>query len=152
MPFEPAAVPELSLRDVHVWRIDIEHPPAGLDLLEILSPDERTRAARFVRPPDRQRYTVSHAGMRVVLGAYLGIPTERVEFTARPGGKPELAPAAGSSPLRFNLSHSDGLAMLAVARQREVGVDVERIRPFDDVDNLVHRYFAPGERAQWNLL
>ena len=143
----------LSPQQLHVWRVDLDLPPAALDqLADWLSEDERRRAQRFLRPADRRQFVVSHAAVRGILGQYLGVSPERVETAIGPGGKPDLAPPLSSLPLRYNLSHSAGMAMVALALDREVGVDVERVRSFIDVESIVQRYFAPGERAVWQTL
>lgn len=154
MEFDLGPFPRsLSPRELHLWCVDRQHLLAAADLLaECLSPEERDRSQRFVRGIDRQRFTVTHAAVRTILGHYLGIPPGQVEMTIRPGGKPELAPLPHLPPLRYNLSHSEGLAMVAVAINREVGVDVEYVRPFRDIESIVERYFAPGERATWQAL
>jgi 4'-phosphopantetheinyl transferase len=139
--------------DLQLWRVELDRPPATTELLaECLSPEERGRAERFVRQTDRRQFIVSHAAVRSILGKCLDVAPERVEMTIRPGGKPELTPAAGAPPLRYSLSHSEGLAMVALTLGREVGIDVERVRPSLDVANIVERYFAPGERAAWRAL
>lgn len=149
----PAMFPRLSPGELHVWQVDLDAaPPVLAALAEHLSPEERRRSDRFVREADRRRYVASHAALRTILGRYLGLPPAGVEVAVRPGGKPELASLPGAPPLRFNLSHSDGLAMIAVTLDREVGVDVERVRPMPDVGAIVERYFAVPERAAWRAL
>jgi 4'-phosphopantetheinyl transferase len=141
-------------------------PPADSETLtQYLSAEEVRRAARFLRETHRRRFIIAHAALRTILGQYLGIPPDRVAISLRTGGKPELALAQGSplpwgggpgvraaKTLRFNLSHSEALALIAVALDCEVGVDVEHIRPISDMANIVKRYFAPGEQAAWLAL
>ncbi|MEX2287165.1 MAG: 4'-phosphopantetheinyl transferase superfamily protein [Planctomycetaceae bacterium] len=153
MEFDIESFPQCSSRELHVWRVDLDHPAVAIGVLgEFLSPEERQRAARFLRDTDRQRFIVGHSALRTILGRYLGVSPGRVEITDRPDGKPQLLPSPTVSPLRFNLSHSEGLALVAVALDREVGIDVERVRPLADVENIVERYFAPGERGKWQAL
>jgi 4'-phosphopantetheinyl transferase len=157
--------PPLLPRELHVWRVELDRPPAADVLAGRLSAEERRRAERFVREIDRRRFLVGHAALRTILGRYLDIPPHRVETVLRAGGKPELLPSQfsprplGEGPgvralaaLRFNLSHSEALALIAVALDCEVGVDVEHVRPIDDVESIVKRYFAPGEQAAWRAL
>jgi 4'-phosphopantetheinyl transferase len=81
--------PPLMPREVHVWRVDLDHPPEPPDALsELLSLEERKRADRFLREVDRRRFRVGHAAARVILGGYLGLAPGRVAISARPGGKP----------------------------------------------------------------
>ena len=148
----PATVPPLSPREVHLWRIRLDHPPAAITrLAECLSPEEHQRAERFVRDEDRQRFIVSHAALRMILGQYLGVPPGQVEMVVAASGKPSLA-SPNLPPLHFNLSHSEDLALVGVVLDRQIGVDVEHWRPLVDAESIVKRYFAPGERARWQAL
>lgn len=145
--------PPLTPREIHVWRVALDRPLVELPALaECLSADEQRRAVRFVRPIDRQRFTVSHAALRSILGGYLGCPANAVTIAIGLGGKPELDSSADAGGLCFNLSHSDALALVGVAIDGQLGVDVERIRPMNDAEGLVRRYFAPGEQAAWQTL
>lgn len=139
----PARVPPLETGVVHVWRAALEPAPveAGLD---VLSPDERERAARFHFERDRARFTACRALLRRLLGGYTGLAPEAVAFGYGAYGKPYVEQDAG---VRFNLSHSHGAAMLAFARQ-EVGVDVERIRADLDLAGLARTCFSTEERER----
>jgi 4'-phosphopantetheinyl transferase len=145
-----ASPPELSANAVHIWHVPIDCLPIAPErLAACLNEEERHRAARFVREPDRRQFTVSHAALRMILGAYLQCPPECVGLSVAAGGKPVLASPTATPCLHFNLSHSDQLALIAVALDKAVGVDVERIRTLDDMAGLVARYFSPGERIAW---
>ncbi|MCE5301501.1 MAG: 4'-phosphopantetheinyl transferase superfamily protein [Planctomycetaceae bacterium] len=142
--------PTLSPGALHVWRVRLDLPSDEVQRLsDRLSNDERCRAKRFVRNEGCRHYTVAHAALRTIVGGYLNLEPSHVSLTVRPGGKPELSPGVGAIPLRFNLSHSGELAMLAVAWDREVGVDVERVRPTVEAENIIRRFFAPGEQSAW---
>jgi 4'-phosphopantetheinyl transferase len=118
------------------------------DDLRILSDFERERTARYRFSPDQVRYSVSHANMRRILGKYLNRNPEALLFREGPGGKPELEPVP--APLRFNLSHSRSLGVLAVALDLEVGVDVEDIRPIEA--DVAKRFFSASEYASLTKL
>ena len=135
-------------RDVHAWRIILDRPEWSIeDLKPILSDTERTRAARFYAARDRDRFIVGRGMLRTILGRYLGIAPDRLTFDAGPHGKPGLVGEHGG--LEFNLTHSHGLAVLAIAVGRRVGVDIESIRPVREIENLVVRFFSPRERAEF---
>src|SRR5579884_4058144 len=123
------AAPALAPHTVHVWSFTLEGPP---DLVErcrrTLSPEERHRADRFVFARDRVRYTIAHAVLRHLLSRYCGEMPESLQFVAGTAGKPVLQTAAAEPPLRFNLTHSEDRALLAVSRNLELGVDLERVR------------------------
>ncbi len=133
--------------EVHVWTADLEAAKPFLDRYRsTLAPGELERASRFYLDRHRDGYVVVHGILRDILGRYLGQPAQSLEFSYGRRGKPRLA----RSPLSFNLSDSDGLALYAVARGREVGVDVERHRRFPDLDGMAK--LACTSRERDNLL
>jgi 4'-phosphopantetheinyl transferase len=139
----------LSAGELHVWRARLEIPTSErLALEETLSEDERARVARFLFDPDRARFAVSRAFLRAVLGLYLGVAPAVPRFTYGEHGKPALEGAPA-----FNLSHSGGLALLAVTAARPaVGVDVEWYREVRPLEGVVERICSTDERdAFWRL-
>ncbi len=121
-PLAPRAWPRE--RDVHVWTIDLNAPPAAS--APCLDEREIERARRFVRADDARRYERAHVALRAIVGAYLGCEPARVAFAEQARGKPRLiGPRTG---LHFNLSHSKDLALLALGAADELGVDVEAVR------------------------
>ena len=148
----------LAEDDVHVWQADLDLPAAQVQRLErALAPDELARADRFRAAEVRARFVVTRGALRDILGRYLGLAPEQVRFGYGPAGKPLLAAEQGSREaggrrLEFNLAHSGGVALFAVARGRRVGVDVELIRPNVPHDRLAARFFSPQEQAQLRAL
>lgn len=136
--------------DVHVWRVPLTRDEAvRRRLARTLSPEEQGRAARFRFDRHRERFVVAHGVLRFVLSGYVGCVPEALSFGAEPDGKPFLATECaevGDDDLRFNLSHSADLALVAVSVGLEIGVDVERIKPTRDLEGLARRYFAPEEQ------
>ena len=131
---------------MHVWRIDLDVPPPLVARLHrLLSSEEKERAARMHAPGADRRFVVSHGATRAILARYLTRPPEEIVFLTGAGGKPYLALPPGPSALCFNLSHSADLALCAVALGRDLGVDVERIRPVADWPQIAARYFSPNE-------
>jgi len=144
---------ELRPDRIDVWGVSLAPGRCDLERLRsTLSEDERSRAARFHFERDGRRFILSHGLLRVVLGRYLGLDPARLEFGLGPHGKPALAGKAGDSGLRFNLSHSGDLALYAVTRGREVGVDVERIRAGINWEALARRFFSAREMAALRAL
>jgi 4'-phosphopantetheinyl transferase len=146
----------LAAGDVHLWRAALDRPPAEIEaLVRLLSVDEAARAARFHARRDRCRYVAARGLLRTILGRYLGAEPARLRFSytcacgdprCRPERrKPALAPEWEGATLRFNLSHADDLAVYAVARDREVGVDVERLRADLDYAALATYSLATDE-------
>src|SRR5204862_5234725 len=105
------------------------------------TPGEAARAARFRFEQHRRRYLRSHAALRAILRRYTDA---RLDFAVAEAGKPYL-PAAPH--LRFNLAHAQDLALVGVALDLEIGVDVERIRPLSDYAAIAERFFPPSEAA-----
>jgi surfactin synthase thioesterase subunit/phosphopantetheinyl transferase len=144
--------PALAADEVHVWRIPLEQPPDYLEALrQTLSTDEMERAGRFYFEKDQRHFVAGRGILRIVLGRYLGRAPERLAFSYNPQGKPALAGDVAGA-LSFNLAHSHGLALLAVARRGQIGVDVERIRPEFAGEQVAERFFSPAEVASLRSL
>jgi 4'-phosphopantetheinyl transferase len=140
-------VPRLAEDEVHVWRVRLDAEYGCAEALwAMLSADERARAARFRQQRDRARFVVAHAQLRVILSRYLDIAPERIGFDRDASGKPYVdAPA--EHRLRFNLAHSEDLALCAVACAHQVGIDVEHMQPDLAIEALTAQVLAPEERA-----
>ncbi len=118
----------------------------------LLSDSEVARAGRFRSPLHGERYTVAHGRLRLLLAQLLEREPRQIDFTAGADGKPELAGAAASAGLHFNLSHSGALGLVGWSWRRDIGVDVEVWRTMSDEAALVQRYFSEVEAAAWNAL
>jgi 4'-phosphopantetheinyl transferase len=149
----PSDHPTLEPDDVHVWFASLDrHAPELAQFMETLSEEERARAARFHFERDRRWFIVGRALLRAILGHYLALPTSRLAFRYNSSGKPALTGVIDRGGLRFNLSHSAGRALYAVAHERAIGVDLEYIRPLSDVDAMAERIFSPREKVEWRML
>src|SRR5262249_17248627 len=158
----------LTLDETRVWIIDLD---AGLSPgesaesaepgpeRELLCEEERTRAARFVRPRDRRRFVRCRAALREILGGLLAESAAVLSFRAVGQGKPELAQSSESTDsendrltLRFNVSHSAELALIAVCRGRELGIDLERVRPISEAARIVDSFFTIAEQSAFAMI
>jgi 4'-phosphopantetheinyl transferase len=141
-PAPPATI-VLEPHDVHVWRVALDLPAAAVaELARVLASDEHVWAARFRFARDRERFIVARGALRTILGGYLARDAARLRLGVGAQGKPHLRAGSGVSALRFNVAHSEDLALIAVTWRREVGVDVERERA-DRVDlDVARRMFA----------
>jgi 4'-phosphopantetheinyl transferase len=130
-----------------VWTCPLSRYDASAEALQLLlCSEERTRLERFAFERDRRRFALSHGLLRLILSGYVGEAPEKLLFDIAPRGKPSLVLRKRSGPdLRFSLSHSGGMALVAVACGREVGVDVEEIRADVHDLELAKRFFAPAE-------
>jgi len=161
--FEPADVaalqswkagpvkPALWQNDVHVWRARLD-VPWSWTFDEALSLEDRTRADRFKFESDRRRFCAARASLRLILSRYLQIKPGRLKLEAGEFGKPFLADKNQAQGLRFNLSHSHQLALITVARDREVGVDIEFMRADFVTDEVAAHFFSPAEVEQFRAV
>ncbi|HOU15897.1 MAG TPA: 4'-phosphopantetheinyl transferase superfamily protein [Anaerolineae bacterium] len=137
---------------VHVWQVSLNVATSTFDrLYATLAPDEIARAERFRFSEHRARFVVAHGALRDILSRYLDIPAEQLSFAINPYGKPAFA-APEYAWLQFNLSHSGDLILIAVSRDRPIGIDVEHIIPPDDFPRLVEQFFSPNENAAFRAL
>lgn len=113
--------------------------PAALALLTV---EERAQHQRFIPPAKRHEYLVTRVLVRTVLGEALGLAPEAVPFTQNEWGRPELSPP---TTLRFNLTHTDGLVVLLVSEEHDVGVDTELLSRAPKLLSLGPHVFAPKE-------
>ena len=136
--------PPLRPGEVHLWRARLDPTPA---LLETLSPEEWMRAGRLHFERDRDRFLAARGLVRTILGSYLEVDPHAIEFGVGEHGKPEIRDPA--TLLRFNVSHSDDLMLLAVTHGRELGIDLEHMKPHLSFETLADHYFDPEEA--WEL-
>jgi 4'-phosphopantetheinyl transferase len=144
-PAPPGTV--LEGNEVQVWCVALDSPlsRAG-ELMRLLSPDELERADRFKFEQGRQHYIVGRATLRRLLGDVLQLDPATLKFDYIDRGKPALG-GAHVGKLHFNVSHSHGLALIAVTRCAPVGVDIEYIRPVKHGDDIARRFFTASESA-----
>lgn len=138
----PLAPP--SADEVHVWAAELDHLPELCSAWGELSPREALRAARFREDVHRRRHVGQCVLLRRLLARY-GAPVGTAELARGPKGKPRLH---GSGGIRFNVSGSDGFTLVAVTRDQEVGVDVERLRPMADLASFCDGALDERERAE----
>ena len=146
--FYVGAPPPLG-EGVQLWRIDLDAmAKADSRWQSILSPDERDRASRFHFERDRLHFCAARALLRTLLGGYLAAEPQHLRFRYSDKGKPELAEPHASSRFTFNLSHSGGVALIAITRDRPIGVDIEKIRDDFDTAAIAQRFFSAREQEQ----
>ena len=120
--------------------------------VSLLSNVERERARRFAFERDRCRFVIARARLRQMLGARLDVAPESVQLVYGPYGKPALGPAFAGSGLRFNVSRCEDVVVYAFARDREIGVDVEKLRTMPDADDIVAQMFSLAENEAYFAL
>jgi 4'-phosphopantetheinyl transferase len=142
-------LPGLESGRVHVWSVALDEPGAPL----ILSASERERAGRQAQERPARRWARARSELRRILAAYAGADPAELVIEPAPcvhcgerHGKPFLA--GQERPLRFNVSHSQGLAVIAVAHGREVGVDVEATRGGRRLQRIAESRLSAAEAAE----
>ena len=129
----------LARGEIHLWTAPL--PASGecvAEMRALLAEDELHRAARFHFEQDRSAFILARGFLRTLLARYVD---REIRFVYGSHGKPRID---GPGPC-FNLSHTAGLAILALTLENEIGVDVERIRPIENRDAIAERYFSPSE-------
>jgi 4'-phosphopantetheinyl transferase len=139
--------PSLTETNAHVWYRELPGTAATIaDFDKTLSPDEKNRAGRYKFDRHRNDFIMCRGTLRCLLGSYLDLPPAQIEFEYSSYGKPKLAESHRSRNLKFNLSHTDGMAMFAFARDRDLGVDVEKVRSDVEIKMISRRFFAVEEQ------
>jgi len=126
----------LTAGEVHIWRVRLNRGKSAPPTAE-----EMERAARFATPVLRRRYLRAHAALRAILSSVTDAP---LEFALHEKGKPYLVSAP---EVRFNLAHSHEMALVAVTRDVEIGVDIEQIRKLPEYAAIAQRFFPAGHPA-----
>lgn len=135
-------------REVHVWFVELATDASALEACSrCLSVEEKERAARFCFEHLKSAYTLSRGVLRVLLGRYLAIRPDLVQFSYGMRGKPRIA--FPETRLEFTLAHSGTLAAYACAVGCELGVDIEQVRPTREQEGIVRRYFSHEEYDEW---
>jgi 4'-phosphopantetheinyl transferase len=139
----------LLQNEVHVWRASLPASPSDLPrFLQLLSDDEKERAQGFRFDRIRNDFIFTRGMLRTLLGCYLALPPADLRFAYARHGKPFLA-SPHTLAIAFNLSHTDGMAIFAFARDRRLGIDVEKLRKNFDVEPIAERFFS---LAEWTAL
>ncbi len=139
----------LGADEVHLWRATLKQTASEIQRFrETLSADEKTRAERFFFEKNREYFIIAHGVLRAILGGYLNRAPESLSFRHGSHGKPSL----DGGTIRFNMSHSHEIALYAVTRGREVGIDIERIRFDVEVAEVAERFFSRREAAMIRAL
>jgi 4'-phosphopantetheinyl transferase len=132
---------------VSVAFVDLDAPGESTSFYErLLSPDEREKADRFAFDRHRRRYTVGRGALRQLLADRLGVDPSGLTFEYGPFGKPRLRDSR--PPLWFNVAHSEGHAIVVTTESREVGVDIEVLRPVPDCRSVAERVFSEAEMLE----
>ncbi len=138
----------LNEEEVHVWWASLDDlRPSINQFLGTLAEEELARARRFHFQKDREQYVLSRGLLREILSLYGSLHPCEFRFGYGPQGKPAMLVKEGGSELTFNLSHTQGAMICAVACNRELGVDLEFLHEDVGDPSLANRVLSPSEIA-----
>lgn len=131
--------------DLHIWKSSLNVDNQRFQFLKsLLSKDELRRAERFYFDKDKKQFVVGRGILRVLLGTYLEVNPQKLEFQYNKYGKPFIQNRCRTN-LHFNLSHSKDMLVLAFTKNANVGVDIEYLRSDFDVVRLARQFFSKRE-------
>lgn len=143
----------LGQEEIHVWRADLNVNQQLLEALEdTLEMKERHRANRFHFEKDRRHFISARGILKIILGRYLKLKPKRLKLVYTTHGKPKIANEMDHNYLKFNLSHSHGLALYAITLGREIGIDIESVRANLSFEKIAKRFFSPLEFKMFSAL
>lgn len=148
----PPGTLTLSEGEIHVWRIALDDPALKPEDLfkDILSEEEKQRAVRLRFSEYRNKFINARSCLRKILGNYLKTHPKEIVFECNEYGKPAIPAESNPDEIKFNLTHSRNLALCAVAKKIDVGIDVEFVRHVMRPDRILERFFSENERELYN--
>jgi len=136
----------LESPEVHIWLADLQTATSELvKLYNLLSPDEHKRSSEYKFERDAQHYVCARGILRNLLSKFLAIDPQNVKFAYNEYGKPHLKNQETGNLLRFNLAHSYGLALYVFARDYQLGIDLEKIMPVENLLDIAQQFFSADE-------
>lgn len=142
---------DMSIDDVHIWTVctDKFSDETLNDTLNLLSTDEKKRAKRYHFVRDQKKYIIARGILRKILSCYVEHHPRELLIKYNSYGKPFLV---GNQSLFFNVSHSDNLVLYGFTKIHRIGVDIERLKPIENLDQIVDYYFTIIEKDQFARL
>lgn len=137
---------QFSENELHVWIVPTQtSEPVFSDIARVLSQEESARASRIPAPDKRRSFALTRSVLRILLGRYIGCDPAEIQLTTGPQGKPALA---GHERIGFNLTRSGDFAAFAFSPSSPVGIDMEQVRAFPNLMNVIRRVLCPDETAE----
>lgn len=140
----------LDNNEIHIWLSYLNMHEARLKhLYPLLSNAEKERSERFKFYKHRKSYIASHGFLHTALGYYINTPANEIEFSQGEQGKPSIAEKQNSENIQFNLSHSGNLAILAICKNHQLGIDIECSNRQADWAGIARRFFTKHEQQDF---
>lgn len=135
-----------DLQEIHIWSIDLNNYICQSEnLYNILIDDECERANALTHKEDKSFFVVTKGIVRKILSLYTNIMPHCIKFAYNDCGKPYVSNQKDASNLYFNISHSENFALCIIAWDREVGIDIEKIRYLDNYKSIARQFFSSEE-------
>ncbi len=132
----------------HLWLVGFDLGSADISNgRSLLSSSEIGRSKQFRHGRDSNRFVLVRSSLRIILGRYLDLPPDKLEFCCTRYGKPELTKGCAGADLRFNVSHSEDYALVGITYAREIGVDIEHVKPIPEANLMARHFFSSNERT-----
>jgi 4'-phosphopantetheinyl transferase len=150
MQMLPSKLPPLKINadEIHLWFAfpnEIQDTELLSAYKKLMTPEEQAQQLRFHFAKHRHQYLVTRALVRTTLSRYIEMDSRHWRFSKNAYGRPEIIASAGMLPLRFNLSHTDGLIICGVVLKQDIGVDVENLERNGATVDIADRFFSSQE-------
>lgn len=133
-------------KEVHIWQVNLSALKSyTAQFINLLSMDEKVRFSKFKFTILQEKFAIGRASLKILLSKYLEILPKDVVLSYTKSGKPFLS----DSNLCFNLSHSGDYALIAITNAQSIGIDIEEIKPIDDLDTVAKLIFSEKEYHHW---
>ena len=150
---DPPLNTSMDFNEIHVWRIFLDQEFKAVKALEqLLDENERLKAFRFHYESDKLRYIVRHGILKNILSKYLCFNPEKIQFKYTSFGKPFLSSSINKASYHFNITHSKRYALLAVTRNRSIGIDLEYMLPIINMDSMIKSFLSGEEYKIMSML
>lgn len=143
----------INNNEVHIWNylLDVTNPDVDF-FYSLLNEEEKKGIDKIKLQGVRNRRIISKAIVKDIISKYLGINISQIKFLYNRFGKPVLPEEINLSGLRFNISHSNGLGIIALIKKNQIGVDIEEIVELEDINDIIHTCFSKNEQYLFNDL
>ena len=147
----------INKKEIHLWWIDMHRMQIQSPYIffKLLSEDERKRANRYAIQEIRNNFIFYKGILRTILSKYINSAADKIRFHYLDNGKPQLddqSKVNQQSSLQFNMSHSGHRALVGLALDRKIGVDIEVEKPLQHMDAIARNYFSTLEFECYNQL
>lgn len=144
-PDNPPVALASPFTGVALWSAELATNEGEIGRLSAwLAPEEQARAARFGRDALARRYIAGRALLRWLLAGLLEVTPRAVPIVRGARGRPQLADNAG---IDFNVSHTQGIALIGLTREHRIGVDIEYTDRVVRADGLAKKFLTAAEQA-----